>query len=354
MIVENESQVVEAVREAARSFEIVAGGTRRGVGRPAAGDEVLDVSRLCGIVSHEPEELILTVRPGTPLAEIDALLSAKGQRLGFEPADWPAMLGTAGTATIGGAVSCDASGPAALRFGRARDHLLGIRAVNGFGEAFKAGGKVVKNVTGFDIPKLFCGAMGTLGVLTELTFRVFPKDTRAACFAVCGIDVASAYELLRRVWSSPIDATALRYAPDGATHGSALIRFEGALEEKTAMLRAFAAPRELLAGDGIAPLPDDGRDLWRVSLPPANAAPFGPHLLGDWAGALLWASGEDVRERAERLGGTATLIRGPAETRARIAPFAPEAPARAALTRAVKAAFDPRALFNPGRMFEGV
>jgi glycolate oxidase FAD binding subunit len=196
--------------------------------------------------------------------------------------------------------------------------------------------------------------MGTLGVLTELTFRVFPKDARVACFAVRGIDVAAGHALLRRVWSSPIDATALRYVPDGATHGSALIRFEGALDEKTAMLSALAAPHELLAENDAASFPNDGRSVWRVALPPASAPLFGPGAIGDWAGALLWASGDDVRERAARLGGTATLIRASAETRSRIAPFTPEAPVRAALTRGVKAAFDPLALFNPGRMFEGV
>jgi glycolate oxidase FAD binding subunit len=278
----SEEQVVEAVREARahrRTIEILGGGTRRGFGRPMQCDDVLDLSGLRGIVTYEPEELILTVKPGTPLDEIERVLAAKSQRLGFEPQDWRALLGSEGTSTIGGAVSANANGPAAVRFGRARDHLLGFRAVNGLGEAYKAGGRVVKNVTGFDLPKLMCGAMGTLGPLTELTFRVFPK-TDARIFAA-----ALPPDTLREIAASSLEATALLHAD-----GKAYVRLEGALDEKTAMLMRFGGFVE------VATLP-------------------GPALP---------------------------------------APFMPEVPARAKLTRAVKAAFDPLGLFNPGRMFEGV
>jgi glycolate oxidase FAD binding subunit len=196
----SEAEVVDIVRDARvrrTSLEIVGGGTRRAFGRPVACDAVLNVSPLSGIVTYEPEELILTVKPGTPLTEIDALLAAKGQRLGFDPHDWSALLGSTGASTIGGAISCNADGSAAVRYGRARDHLLGFRAVNGFGEAYKAGGRVVKNVTGFDIPKLMCGAMGTLGVLTELTFRVFPKAPAQIFAASLSLDDGLA--VLRKV-----------------------------------------------------------------------------------------------------------------------------------------------------------
>jgi glycolate oxidase FAD binding subunit len=275
----SEAQVVEAVRDARAPFEIVGGGTRRGFGRPMQCDDVLDLSGLSGVVAYEPEELILTVKPGTPLDEVESLLAARNQRLGFEPQDWRALLGSTGTPTIGGAIAANANGPAAVRFGRARDHLLGFRAVNGFGEAYKAGGRVVKNVTGFDLPKLMCGAMGTLGPLTELTFRVFPKGP-SKIFAAAG-----GAPLLRRIAASPLEATALVSAD-----GNAYVRLEGALDEKTAMLRGF--------GDFVetGALPDP-------VLPPD---------------------------------------------------FRPELPARAKLTRAVKAAFDPLGIFNPGRMYEGM
>jgi glycolate oxidase FAD binding subunit len=279
----SEADVVDAVhvaREHRRTLEIVGGGTRRSFGRPALCDDVLNMSGLSGIVNYEPEELIVTVKPGTPLTEIESALAAKNQRLGFEPQDWRALLGSQGTSTIGGAISTSANGPAAVRFGRARDHLLGFRAVNGFGEAYKGGGKVVKNVTGFDLPKLMCGAMGTLGPLTELTFRVFPKSA-AKIFVMVGDEA-----VLRKVAASPLEATALM-----CSEGKAYVRLEGALDEKIAML----------------------------------------HNLGDFV--------------------EADALPGPVLP---ATPFPPEPPARAALTRSVKAAFDPLGLFNPGRMYEGI
>jgi glycolate oxidase FAD binding subunit len=284
IVANSEAEILEAVRaarESRRTLEIVGGGTRRSFGRSTHCEDVLDLSVLSGIVTYEPEELILTVKPGTPLDEIENVLAAKNQRLGFEPQDWRALLGSTGTPTIGGAISANANGPAAVRFGRARDHLLGFRAVNGFGEAYKGGGKVVKNVTGFDLPKLMCGAMGTLGPLTELTFRVFPKSAAKIFTMFCDGD-----SVLRKVAASPLEATALLYAD-----GKAYVRLEGALDEKTAMLRRL--------GDFVE----------------VEALP----------GPVLPAT-----------------------------PFPPEPPARAALTRSIKTAFDPLGIFNPGRMQEGI
>ncbi len=281
-----EAEVVDIVRSARAwklPLNIVGARTKRAFGRTVANwGTVLDLSGLKGVISYEPEELLLTVLPGTPVVEINALLAANNQRLGFEPADWGPLLGApANKSTIGGAISVNANGPAAVRFGKARDHLLGFRAVNGFGEAYKGGGKVVKNVTGFDLPKLMCGAMGTLGPLTELTFRVFPKHAEKL-FVTASADGA----VLRKVAASPLEATALIHSD-----GKAYVRLEGALDEKTAMLRTLGDFTET------------------ESLP----------------GPVLPAT-----------------------------PFPPEPPARAALTRAVKAAFDPLGIFNPGRMYEGV
>jgi glycolate oxidase FAD binding subunit len=273
-----------------------------------------------------------------------------------------------GLATIGGAISCDANGPARVRCGAVRDHLLGFRGVNGLGEAFKAGGKVVKNVTGFDLPKLVCGAFGTLCVLTEVTLRVFPKPPLAATLAVRGLSPEEGFALLRKVWSSPLDATGLAFS-----HGRALIRVEGEKEplaEKCAALRTLIGAREVEeiaegeiafraigSGEVFADMP---YDVWRAFVPPASAAAVAaeidaPLWLGDWAGGLLWlgtAPGSDtVREVVTRHGGHCVLLRAEEETRERVDVFDPEAPARAALTRSVKAAFDPLGLFNPGRMW---
>jgi len=334
MKADSEAQVVEAVRAARASrtpLEIVAGGTRRSTGGRVAAPELLDVSGLRGIVNYEPEELILTVRPGTPLGEIESALAAKNQRLGFEPQDWCGMLGSTGEATIGGAISCNADGFARLRHGGARDHLLGFRGVNGFGEAFKAGGKVVKNVTGFDVPKLVCGAFGTLCVLTELTFRVFPKPSRSVVLVRRDVAPKEGFALLRKVWSSPLDATALVYA-----WGAAFVRLEGetdSLAEKRAALGGLVEAERIETRFAPGAL-----DIHRIDVKPSEAAEIAagldtPQWYGDWAGARIWSAGGKAMGRT---------LRG--------ASLTPPGP----LDRAVKAAFDPLSLFNPGRMFEAV
>lgn len=381
----SETDVIDAVhdaRERRRTFEVIGAGTKRTFGRVMQRDEVLDVSGINGIVSYEPEELILTVKPGTSVAEISALLEPKHQRLGFEPADWGPLLGApANASTIGGAVSADASGSAAVRYGRARDSLLGYRAVNGLGEAYKAGGKVVKNVTGFDLPKLMCGAMGTFGVLTEVTLRVYPKPSDTATLIIRDVSPVDGLAALRTIWSSPLEATGLSYLPartglENIGKGAALIRLEGApepLREKIEGAKALLDGRaELLEAGGIfqnvansTVLATQDVDVWRVFVPPADAVPViskiqPPSWFADWAGGLLWMGmlpgndGVRLRELIAPFGGHATLVKAADATRRRVDVFQPEPPARAALTKAVKAAFDPLGIFNPGRMWEDV
>ncbi|MEI9930079.1 MAG: FAD-binding protein [Rhizomicrobium sp.] len=383
---------VRAAREHRRALEIVGGGTRQSFGRPTQCDDVLNLSGLSGILNYEPEELIVTVKPGTPLADIESVLSEKNQRLGFEPQDWRALLGSQGTPTIGGAISANANGPAAIRFGRARDHLLGFRAVNGFGEAYKGGSKVVKNVTGFDLPKLMCGAMGTLGVLTEVTLRVFPKREVSSTFAIGGLQDEEGLALLRKVWSSSLEATCVALLSNGVArqlgempqrgggivNGSfAVIRLEGSsstLSEKSQLLNdllkgcspvEIEASPTLFAGIGGASFFENAlEDVWLLQIPHTTAADcvydFDGRWSADWAGTRLWLSqtaglsGSDWRSVADRVGSTAILVRASEETRKRVAPFHPEQSKRTALTRAVKAAFDPLGIFNPGRMYEGV
>jgi glycolate oxidase FAD binding subunit len=384
---QTEADVIDAVQAArAKSctLEIVGAGTKRAYGRPMACDDVLDVSALSGIVKYEPAELILTVLPGTPVTEITTLLDSKSQRLGFEPADWGPLLGTSeGNATIGGVVSADVNGAAAIRYGRARDSLLGLRAVNGLGEVYKAGGKVVKNVTGFDLPKLLCGAMGTLGVLTEMTLRVYPKPPQSVSLIVRDLNVEEGFALLRRVWQSPLEATALAYIPASMPlaqlgyvgEGAALIRLEGAhapLKEKIAALLGVARSAQQIEASIIFSAISGGTlfagkdcDLWRVSVPPAEAADIVRRVgssvfAADGAGGLLWigldagGNGVALRKLCEAAGGQATLVKADDDTRRGVAPFPPEPPARRALTKSVKAAFDPQNIFNPGRMWKAV
>ena len=399
----SEDQVVDFVREARNSqrpFEIVAGGTRRTVGKPMGDLPVLDVSGLSGIVKYEPEELILTVKPATTLGEVGVVLAEKNQCLGFDPVAWaflapsglriasaatatsPANASHAGeaglrqAATIGGAVSADASGSGRLRHGGARDSLLGFRAVNGFGAAYGGGGKVVKNVTGFDMPKLMCGAWGSLGVLTELTFRVYPRARFSATLILKDVTPDQGFAALRKIWQSALEPSGLAYLPEGTGlldggKGAALIRFEAAqlpLQEKCDAARLLLGEVETLE-DGDALFASLGAgdifgqselDVWRLLLPPSQAASVAvaiaaPFWYGDWAGGLLWigASGEEaqrIRAIAQGAGGHACLLRAPAARRAEFGLYPPQSPALAALATRVKAAFDPLSLFNPARL----
>jgi len=373
-----QAQAVDFVRAARADkapFEIVAGGTRRAVGRPLSangggGIPMLDVSGLTGVIKYEPGELILTAAPSTPLAEIDAVLAEKNQRLGFDPADWSQLLGSNGIATLAGAASCDAAGSGKLRHGPARDSLLGFVGVNGLGEAFRGGGKVVKNVTGFDLPKLVCGAHGTLCLLTEMTFRVFPRPSHSAILKLEHVTPETGFAALRKVALSALEPGGLAYLPDGDI-GTALIRLEGAaqpLEEKIVLAHG-------LLGDGLVRAEDDGifarigsgalfadtpSDIWRVMIPQSEAprvarALNAKHWLGDWAGGLIWLAAPTseaarIRSIAAAHQGQAMLLRAAPETRAQFGLFADPPPALAALNRAVKAAFDPLHLFNPGRL----
>jgi glycolate oxidase FAD binding subunit len=370
-------QVVDFVRAARADrapFEIVSGGTRRGVGKPVGALPMLDVSGLTGVIKYEPGELILTAAPATPLAEINAVLGEKNQRLGFDPADWSRLLGSNGVATLAGAASCDASGSGRLRHGSARDSLLGFQGVNGMGESFRAGGKVVKNVTGFDLPKLVCGAHGTLAVLTEMTFRVFPKPQHAVTLCIADVTPEIGFAALRKIAHSALEPAGLAYLPSSMMNevgqGAALIRLEGAaqpLEEKVAMahgLLGSAATRidadpfgAIGCGENFA---DIAGDIWRVFIAPSDAPRVVKELnakywLGDWAGGLIWLAAPPsdaarIRATAHAANGQAMLLRASAESRTAHGLFAPQPSALAALNRAVKAAFDPLSLFNPGRL----
>jgi len=373
----NLSQVMDFVRAARANkapFEIVAGGTRRNVGKPLADLALLDVSGLSGILKYEPEELILTAAPATPLAEIIAVLGEKNQRLGFDPADWSGLLKSNGVATLAGAASSDASGSGKLRHGGPRDSLLGFQAVNGLGESFRGGSTVVKNVTGFDLPKLMCGAYGTLSVLTEMTFRVYPKPQHAAVLCLNDVTPEIGFAQLRKIALSALEPAGLAYLPAGMIadvgQGAALIKLEGArqpLEEKialahgllgSAMQRIESDPFPAIGcGDKFADL---SGDVWRVMIAPSDAPKVAKdlnatHWLGDWAGGVIWlaappSQAAHIRKVAAAAKGQAMLLRASAESRALHGLYAAQPPALAALNRAVKAAFDPLSLFNPNRL----
>ena len=389
-----------------RPLELVAGGSKRGLGRPVQAGEVLDLSRLSGIGDYEPAELVLTAAAGTPLEEVEAALAARRQMLAFEPADWRTLLGAGDRRqTIGGVVSCNLSGPRRIRAGAARDHLLGFHAVSGRGEAFKAGGKVVKNVTGYDLGKLVAGAYGTLVALTEVTLKVLPRPEDSRSVVVWDLEPGAAIRALAEGLNSPYEVSGAAHLPAGPAARSSVRAVAGAGAAATVLrlegfapsveyrcravgdtLAAYGPVDELAAPDserlwheiGDAALLAEPRDraVWRLSLPPSAApavaeailAAAEAELLFDWGGGLVWAAvatrtpdggaaavrGALASHGAGAVGGHATLVRAPKAIRAAVDVFEPLPGPLAALTAQVKENFDPRRVLNPGRMYAGV
>ena len=397
-------EVEQAIKEAiagGTTLEIVGHGSKRVIGRAAQWDTTLDLSALSGVTLYEPAELVLSAKAGTPLAEIEALLAANGQQLAFEPMDYGPLLGTKpGSATIAGVLAGNLSGPRRIKAGAARDHFLGATAVSGRGETFKSGGRVVKNVTGYDLCKLLAGSWGTLAAMTDVTVKTLPRAETERTVFVLGLDEAAAGKLMTAVMGSFADASAAAHLPPGLAERIAAITAAGAsvtafriegvapsVVRRAALLEDLArthgrlgaleehSSRDLWrfirdAAPFAAAGPSGACDIWRISTAPASGTDVGRALgeragaevLYDWAGGLLWAAlppSDDaatdlVRSLVEERGGHATLIRAPAAVRAAVDVFQPEAPALAALTKRVRESFDPRGVLNPGRMWAGV
>jgi len=367
----DEAEVAEIIATCDGPLEPVGGGTKRTIGRPVEA-ESLELGALRGIVDYEPEELVITARAATPLAEIEAALRERGQRLAFEPPDWAALLGTRAQATLGGVIAANASGSRRLTAGAARDHFLGFRAVSGRGERFQAGGRVVKNVTGYDLPKLLAGSWGTLAVLTEVTVRVHPLPECERTLVVDARGPRAAVRMMGAALASPCDLSGAAFAP----RLGVVLRLEGfapSVEARSRMLLEVLeadgaqADRHWLEADASGRLWEQVSGaqrlvshsiVWRLSIAPSDA----PRLLErtepedyllDWAGGLLWigaSRADPQRIRGALEGGHATLFKAPPEVRSAIPVFPPLCAQLAALTARVKAAFDPADRLNPGRM----
>ncbi len=364
-----ESDLAACVAEAAaagRRLEIAGGGTRLALGRPVEADATLSTTRLDSVSLYEPEALTLVAGAGARIADVERLLAAQGQRLPFEPMDHRALLGTTGEPTLGGMVAVGASGPARIARGACRDSLIGVRFVDGRGTVVKNGGRVMKNVTGYDLVKLLCGAFGTLGVLTEVAFKLLPLPETTATLRLEGLDDDRAVAALAAALGSPFDVTGAAHWPGRG----AFLRIEG-----FAASVAYRAERlaEALRPFGPAAAEDDPdlwpaiRDarafadrpgaVWRLSVRPSDApaiaaAARAQAALYDWGGGLVWllAPAADPRAALAGRGGHATLVRASAHER-RVAPaFHPEPAAVAALAAGLRAKFDPAGVLNPGRM----
>ena len=389
-------EVLDTVRWAASEetpLEILGRGTKRAIGHPVQTEHTLELSKLAGVTLYEPEELVLSARAGTPLAEIEALLEARHQEFAFEPMDYAPLLGgEAGQGTIGGVLSANLSGPRRIKAGAARDHVLGVHAISGRGEAFKSGGRVVKNVTGYDLSKGLAGAWGTLAVVTDVTFKVLPRSETEATLVLRGLTEEQAAHAMALAMGSAGEVAGAAHLPESVTgrvldgalrgKGSTLLRLEGF---GSSVAYRFDLLARLLEANGTVERLEEGqsrtlwreirdcmpfadgtqRPVWRVSL-----APFQAHHLVmalrmqaavdafyDWQGGLVWLrmegdpEAQTLRQLIARVGGGhATLVRALLPVRASTAVFQPQPPALAALSARLKAQFDPKGILNPGRM----
>jgi glycolate oxidase FAD binding subunit len=395
-------EVEDALRwalDGEKALEIVGAGSKRAIGRPSQTELTLDLSNLSGVTLYEPEELVLSARAGTPIAEIEALVASKGQQLAFEPMDYgPVLGGVLGQGTIGGVLAANLSGPRRIKAGAARDHFLGFHAVSGRGEAFKSGGRVVKNVTGYDLCKLLAGSWGTLAAMTDVTIKTLPKAETEETLLVLGLTDAAAIKAMTAAMGSPCEVSGAAHLPAtaalrvaGHIHRMAItaFRLEGVAPSVThrklelESLMRGAGELDLMAEDesqafwrsvrDVLPFAATGtveRPLWRISTAPSKgaevasaiAARAGAQAFYDWGGGLVWiellpapdAGAAIVRQVVAAAGGHATLVRAPPAVRAAVPVFSPQEPALAALSKRVKESFDPKGILNAGRMWAGV
>lgn len=390
-----ETEAAQLIRDHASRkapLQIRGGGTRSGFGNAVSAEAVLSATAITGIVEYNPAEMVMTARAGTPVAEIEAALAENGQGMAFEPMDHRGAMGTSGTPTIGGLFAVNSSGPRRFTAGAARDHLLGVRFVNGAGDVVKAGGKVMKNVTGLDLVKLLAGSYGTMGFLTQVTFKILPVPKTAATIVISGLEDENAMKALAAALSLSVEVSGAAHLPESVRgrfiggklpEGAATVmRLEG-LEasvavraEKLMSAMAGLGPINRLDADDTKALWTEIRDvtpygdgtarpLWRVSMPPSEAWKLvaglrlraGIDAYYDWQGGLVWMRMEagheaDVLRHGIRSlgGGHATLVRAAPEIRAKVPTFEPLSPAVALLSGRVRAKLDPHGIFNPGLM----
>lgn len=375
----SEAELADLIRGANAPFSVRGGNTR---GLSQVGGEALETGGLSGIRLYEPGGLTLVAGAGTPIEDIDALLAEKAQRLAFEPMDHRALLGTSGTPTLGGIAAANISGPRRIQAGAARDHMLGVRFVTGAGDIVKNGGRVMKNVTGYDLVKLMAGSHGTLGVLTEISLKVQAIPETEATLILRGQDMATAITDLTRAMGTPFDVSGAAWLSGAATGGPAerRIRVEGLSGSVSYRARKLT---DLLGADAVVegadsaalwqqtrdvtPFADKPGAVWKISTRPTAAATFCDTLLAqgldhsviaDWSGGLLWLLTEDtgdagaqaIRQQVAAHGGHATLVRASDSTRKSVPVFQPQPAAIAKLSAGLRAKFDPKGLFNPGLM----
>jgi len=391
----HEGGIVEAVLAARAANEpllIQGRGTKAGMLRPVQAARGLSTRNLTAVSLYAPQELIISAGAGITIPDLEAKLAEGGQSLIAEPPDLSALLGTDGLQTLGGVVATNLSGPRRVAWGAMRDHVMGVRAVNGAGEVIRSGGRVLKNVTGLDLCKLLTGSYGTLAVITEVTLKVLPRAELTGSLLLPGLDAVRGVAALSAALGSPygvsgaawLPADAAERVPELAGRGAvALVRIEDfarSVEYRLGRLTADLAPfgAAVLLDDGVSraawravrdavPLrAEPGDAIWRVSVRPSNGPAAlaaleaaGARCFLDWGGGLVWVAGlaglhDQVAAAALAGRGTWTVLRAPEPMRAAVDVVPPEAPALARITRRVKSAMDPAGILNPGRLYAGV
>ncbi|MBV1706664.1 MAG: FAD-binding protein [Hyphomicrobiales bacterium] len=393
------ADVAEIITQASAdgtALAIVGAGSKLGLGRHAPCADQLDMSGFAGGLDYQPSELVLSAGAGTPLAQIEALLAENRQMLAFEPPDWSGLLGAGGSGTLGGVIATNIAGPRRVKSGAPRDHFLGFHGVNGRGDMFKAGGRVVKNVTGYDLAKIQAGAFGTLAVLTDITLKVVPAPETSVTLVLRGEDEQAAFASMTRALNSPHEVSGAAFLPAAAAAraggfgGDAtsvtLLRLEG--HGPSVAFRAGALASMLAGGDVlpeaaslalwreiacVQPLLQRTDSLvWKLNPQPSRAASVLAEVQArlpvtscfmDWGGGLLWieldpavpdAGAGVMREALARAGGHAMLVRASEALRAQVPVFAPLEAGLARLTARIKAAYDPADVLNCGRMYPPV
>ncbi len=365
---------VRAAADAGTPLRIRGGGSKDFYGQTLAGD-VLDMSPFTGVISYEPSELVVTVRGGTPLVELEALLAAHNQCLPFEPPHFGPH------ATVGGMVASGLSGPARATSGAVRDYLLGVVMLNGQGECLTFGGQVMKNVAGYDVSRLMAGTLGTLGVLLEVSLKVLPIAPAEATLMCGGLPQQTALDLLNRWGAQPLPLNASCWVHDGSARPAQdflFVRLRGAVAAVEAAGPRMMADVQAAGGQAMpmdnaqagadwnacreqtlpffAQPPGLDACLWRLSVPQTTPALDLPYeSLVEWHGGLRWfwapaGAAPQIRHAAQQAGGHATLFRRAAQTPAELPVFTPLAPVQARIQQALKKQFDPAGVFNPGRM----
>ncbi len=415
----SEAEIADIVTEAAAHktpLKIIGSGTREGLGRPVAAKTTLSLSKLSGITLYEPGALTIVAKAGTPLKEIEQALAKENQRLAFEPMDHRVLFGSKGEPmigepTIGGVVGGNISGPRRIISGACRDSLIGVRFINGSGEIIKNGGRVMKNVTGLDLVKLMCGSFGTLGVLSEVSFKVLPANEREATLVIIGLDLKSAIDVLSLALGSPFEVSGAAFLPEGENPSGegrsgdhlsqTLLRIEGFDTQVTYRLKRLQelCAKNIAGSDNDMQIIEgkEHENLWkfvrdvemfkgtdelvlRLNIKPGDAPAISSAISGavsaatnekmdiktgsqmhnkmlfDWGGGLIWVGTQNsesvaiIRSIVSDFGGHATLVRAPENIRSTIPPFHPEHERIASISACLAQKFDPAAILNPGRM----